>query len=145
MKLLLQFFGGGNSGAGGAGAGGSKQATKGAFSTAPGVHGSAGGTGTGSGSAQQREKEEEKKYYPVPSEHLYEYTRESATKIDDKNAEYFLRQYRSSTNQPSNYGVLNYEETKEILKGYKYDEKYGMWYTPRGNRGFEVYKVRRKR
>ena len=41
----------------------------------------------------------------------------------------------------SNLGILPYEDVKRILKGYKYDEGFGMYFSPKANIGYAICKA----
>ena len=38
----------------------------------------------------------------------------------------------------SNLGTLPYEDVKRILKGYKYDEMFEMYFSPKANIGYAI-------
>ena len=42
------------------------------------------------------------------------------------------------THQCSDLGHLPGEDVKRLLKGYSYDDRYEMWYSPRGTIGYDV-------
>ena len=145
IKLYLQMFGGGSSGAN-TGPGGSKSTSKQSLSSsAPGSgRGSGGGRNMDTGSFQpKRTDEDDRPTRVVPYASGERYYTDGAKKIE-KGEQYFLRQYRSNGSS-SNYGILDANEAKELLRGYSYDDKYQMWFTKRGNRGFEVYKIKKKK
>lgn len=36
------------------------------------------------------------------------------------------------------YGRLPGEDVKRLLKGYDYDENYGLWFSPKANCGYDI-------
>lgn len=143
IELNLQMFGGGKSGAGGGAGGGSGSGKSTSVSKESfGSHGSAGGRMSGS----YGRPEEERKYAYIPGDRtrsLQYDPNESVMKIE-KDAEYYLVRGAYSNNKSSNYGIVTGPEAKELLKGYKPDERYpGMWYSDKANKYFTVYRVRK--
>ena len=53
-----------------------------------------------------------------------------------------IRNYRveryESAGQDSELGILPYEDVKRILKGYKYDELLGMYFSGKANIGYYI-------
>ena len=57
--------------------------------------------------------------------------------------EYLLKRYKSNGTS-SEYGIVSASEARELLRGYKYDKTFDMWYTKKDNRGFAVYRIKRR-
>ena len=53
---------------------------------------------------------------------------------------YNVEKYVHKTNdiEVSNYGLLPGTDVKSILKGYKYDDDLGMWFSKHANIGYYV-------
>lgn len=141
IKLNLQMFGGGSSGAGGDGLSASQTTSKYSFGGEPGSRrGSGGGIRQNS---SRREEDDERNTLKVPYSSGERYSTTPVEKIE-KGESYFIRQFRSN-GETRNYGILPAEDVRELLRGYKYDEKYGMWFTSAANRGFTIYRIIRRK
>ena len=49
--------------------------------------------------------------------------------------------YMSNEDKPRSYGRLPGEDVKRMLKGCKYDNLFGMWFTPKANKAYDVTEV----
>lgn len=123
INIVLQQFGGRGSSSGG-GRGGGKGS-------------SAGGSSNQSASQPQnaaRSEEEIKRSISLAHP-------DAASKI--VNGETYTIVKVNSSRTLANYGQVQAEDARAILKGYKYDELYGLWFSKSGAIAYEVKRVRR--
>lgn len=59
----------------------------------------------------------------------------------DANKNYNVDLYTKGGDDRS-YGILPGSDVKSILKGCKYAEDFGMWFTPKANKAYDVQEVK---